>query len=80
MLIIQKPLSGRAHRAREKLWNDYLAGNHEGKSTTLVFNQLYSTNPDAFMQRLLEFYTEDPTRIVRVVQIAEELDVSVKLP
>lgn len=62
---------------REDLWKEYLIGHHEGKSTTLVFHQLWSSNPEGFMERLVEFYLEDPSRIERVVDIGESLSVSV---
>jgi len=37
---------------------------------------LWTSNPERFIDRLADFYAEDATRIERVVDIAQSLNVS----
>jgi CCR4-NOT transcription complex subunit 1 len=76
-------LPPRAHKARDDLWKSYLRGSEQVKSETLVFHsetlvyhQLYNSNPQRFIDRLLEFYLRKETPIDRVVHIGSELGVS----
>jgi hypothetical protein len=63
--------------------SQYLRGFDEAegdKSSSLVFHHLWTRDGEGLVSRLLDFYSEDETRLGRVVDIAKGLGVSLAWP
>lgn len=75
---MQTPLPAPAARVQQSLLAQYFVG-YDGandNSSTLVFQTLWSRDPEGLVAQLLDFYSDDENRLQRVVDIAKSLGVS----
>lgn len=74
----QTPLPGPAVAVQQGLLAQYMRGfddNDGDKSSSLVFHDLWSRDPERLVSYLVDFYGDDETRLGRVVDIAKDLGV-----
>ena len=76
-LTYQKPLPGPVQAQHTRLLAVYLATPAESAtSSQLVFHQMWQNDPDGLLAILLEYYAEAEDNLGRIMDIANEVEVS----